>query len=231
MTHCSLVSFLAPWSTLSHGRTSSLLHRNHLIFDGSYYATPSNLMMTISPADNILSNSDLINGTIIAFLLSFMFSYLNGRTPSSSNIKLWPNEDEQGNRIEVDQLQSQNTTDYSIGNNSAIVFDADNWKDISKPENYILYTQKIRQKESRTSSGLKERPAVKKENRLVLIALLILFVPIFSIEFFFALSRSFICGGYTTQVDDNLWLTDADRALASTNGISNWAKELCSPHQ
>lgn len=230
MAHCSLVSFLAPQPTLTLGRTSSLLQRNYLIFYESNCATPSNLMMTINPADNILSNADLINGTIIAFLLSFMFSYLNGRTPSSSNIKLWPNEDEQGNRIEVDILQSQNTTNYSIGNNSAIIFDADNWKDISKPENYILYTQKIRQKELRPS-GLKERPAVKKENRLVLIALLILFVPIFSIEFFFALSRSFICGGYTTQVDDNLWLTDADRALASTNGISNWAKELCSPHQ
>ena len=37
------------------------------------------------------------------------------------------------------------------------------------------------------------RPIDNKENRLVLVALLVLFVPIFSIEFFFALSIHFIC--------------------------------------
>ena len=81
-----------------------------------------------------------------------------------------------------------------LGDNDANkVFDADNWKEMSRVENYVLYNTKIRQRASKSDNSPSIRPIDNKENRLVLVALLVLFVPIFSIEFFFALSRQFIC--------------------------------------
>ena len=70
---------------------------------------------------------------------------------------------------------------------------------MSREENYILYNTKIRQKSNPDYSKKESRmqndndDMKKKENKLILVALLILFVPIFSVEFFFALSRQFIC--------------------------------------
>ena len=54
----------------------------------------------------------------------------------------------------------------------------------------VLYNSRIRQSQTKIQSNPARR---KKENKLILVALLILFVPIFSIELFFALSRQFVC--------------------------------------
>ena len=182
------------------------------------------LSISSDSADNILSNQDLIDGTFIAVLLAFMFSYLNGRTPSSSNVKLWPNDRAATDLLNPDVLlETRLNSTESAG---ISVFDANDWKEAGKAENYILYTNKIRKdkirKEREPNESLSDSKAFQKENRLALIALLVLFVPIFSVEFFFALSRQFVCGDYVTQVDDALW--------SSSNGMSTWAKELCSPH-
>lgn len=219
---------------------------------------PSALHISPDDADNVLSNRDLIDGTFIAVLLAVMFSYLNGRTPSSSNVKLWPSnnedrdEDISYNEQRSDSRMGTGTNANANANANAAhpddtgndalatsnrnnVFDANDWKDIGRPENYLLYTNKIRNDKQRKELGAKnarlsDSKAFQKENRIVLVALLVLFVPIFSVEFFFALSRQFVCGDYVTQVDDALWLTDADKALSSSNGLTSWAKELCSPH-
>jgi len=199
-------------------------------------------------SDDVLGNQDIIDGTIIAFLLAFLFSFLQGRSPSSSNVKLWPAEksNDSGSastskKFSSDPMASANINsgDDQTGSNSKadakVIFDGDAWREVSKPENYVLYTSKIRNKGQQQRQLKQEKDAsntnaFSQENRIVLLGLLVLFVPIFSVEFFFALSRQFVCGDFVTQVDDTMWLTDADRALSASNEISPWAKELCSPH-
>jgi hypothetical protein len=102
----------------------------------------------------------------------------------------WPSESKQ-----LRDVPSVDTERTVLGDNNDAnkVFDADNWKEMCKKENYVLYNTKIRQRASKSDNSPSIRPIDNKENRLVLVALLVLFVPIFSIEFFFALSRQFIC--------------------------------------
>ncbi|GMH95584.1 hypothetical protein TrST_g6782 [Triparma strigata] len=65
-----------------------------------------------------------------------------------------------------------------------LVFD---WTNFSRPENYILFTQ--------------SRPSMEESTETVRVDLtkpitwlgILFFVPVFSSEFFFAISRSFIC--------------------------------------
>jgi hypothetical protein len=71
-------------------------------------------------------------------------------------------------------------------------FNADDWKEMSREENYILFRTKIRQR-SNVDTNTPIWKIDKEENKLVLVALLALFVPIFFVEFFFALSRQFMC--------------------------------------
>ncbi len=78
------------------------------------------------------------------------------------------------------------------GNRNGRNFNADDWKEISREENYILYRTKIRQR-SDVDTNTPNLKIDNEENKLVLVALLALFVPIFSVEFFFALSRQFMC--------------------------------------
>lgn len=196
--------------------------------------------------DGVLSNEDIFIGTILALILAFLFSFLQGKTPSSSNIILWRNEESN----DLQDLFNAGTKDkvydnYSDKSDSVVkdydsvkenVFDGDMWKEMSRPENYAVYTREKVQSNNEMKSESKDAIMVnqnksngKRENKLVLISLLILFVPIFSVEFFFALSRQFICGDYVTNVDDTLWILDAKKAAAASNGSSPWAAKLCSP--
>ena len=108
------------------------------------------------------------------------------------------------------------------------VFNADNWKEMSREENYVLHNARVRavrdsgrerkaNRDAVTTKGDTEGDVeivsgVRSEKKWVLVALLVLFVPIFSVEFFFALSRQFMCGG------DPL-------------NQSEWAQILCSPYR
>lgn len=141
---------------------------------------------------DVLGTQDLVEGSLLAFALALSFSFLQERRrdrPSAPpTITL------------LDSLSQKNTTTAS--NN---VFDS--WNEMSRQENYVYYNNKVKQRRKRNSEPL----SIKREKKWVLVALLVLFIPIFSAEFFLALSRQILCGGNPiTQ--------------------SSWAAELCSPH-
>jgi hypothetical protein len=130
---------------------------------------------------DVLSTRDLVDGSLLAFALAVFFSVLQQRRRQNDTPTMKNDETEDGN-----------------------VFDAVAWKEMSRPENYVYYNSKLREMSSRNDEP-------KQEKKWILISLLVLFVPIFSVEFFLALSRQVLCGG------DPLTL-------------SAWASELCSPH-
>jgi len=149
--------------------------------------SPTSLYDTSVPVD-VIGTSDIIYGTLIALVLAFTASFLQGRRnrEDSDFILTAPSEFSSGNTT------SSSTTDSdSLSTESTTTFDADSWKEISRPESYIFYKQKLRERESKSSS----KSSSGSERVWILLALLALFVPIFSVEFFFALSRQFICGG------------------------------------
>lgn len=138
-------------------------------------------------AGDALSSQDILVGTILGFILAFGYSFLNGQSSSASFIS-WPS---QHFNINADgKVEKDGSSEDAEGvGDKEVVFGSDNWKEMSREENYVLYNTKIRQK----STKQKVPSQNNREKRLVLVALLVLFVPIFSIEFFFALSRLFLC--------------------------------------
>jgi len=142
------------------------------------------------------------------------------------------NSSNRNNNTDTSAINSNTTTTGST------VFDGKSWKEMSKPESYIFYNRRIKQQQQRRrQKGLfgivinQEQDQVdddgdiessssssyKVEQTWIIISLLILFVPIFSIEFFFAISRQLICdsGGGT---------------LNPGNTAEGWsALYLCSP--
>ncbi|KAL7430803.1 hypothetical protein ACHAXM_002372 [Skeletonema potamos] len=136
-----------------------------------------------------LSTQDIVVGTILAFILAFTYSYLNGQSSSTSFVSWW-NQIPKETEVAKDSFELAET--QKVENR---VFDAYDWKDISREENYVLYNTRIKTSLQKLNTK-RENSNVnvsKTENKLVLIALLVLFVPIFSVEFFFALSRQFLC--------------------------------------
>lgn len=191
-------------------------------------------------SDAILSTSDIVVGTIMAFVLAFGWSFLNGQS-TSSNFISWqsqlPNNDNDKANISEEnsstllQVEGEKGIDSDVdGSNNgnvgaAKVFDAENWKEMSREENYVLYNTRVRAEVGRERRGGREDSSTRtdteddtsivagarNEKKWVLVALLVLFVPIFSAEFFFALSRQFMCqGNFLNQ--------------------SEWSQVLCSPY-
>lgn len=142
---------------------------------------------------DVLGTQDLVEGSLLAFALALSFSFLQERrrdrpSPPPTTTLL------------DNSLSQKNTTTAS--NN---VFDS--WNEMSRQENYVYYNNKVKQRRTRNSEPL----SIKREKKWVLVALFVLFIPIFSAEFFLALSRQILCGGNPiTQ--------------------SSWAAQLCSPH-
>ena len=106
----------------------------------------------------------------------------------------------------VGEIQNVSCTDENFSNET-VVFDS--WKEISRPDNYVFYNRrakgkKIQETPDNTSSSF------QLERAWVLLTLLALFVPIFLVEFFFALSRQVLCGSDPINQSD-------------------WAELLCSP--
>jgi len=145
-----------------------------------------------APVD-VLTSEDIFVGSVLAFALAFVASFLQG-SRSRNDFVLWEQP-----ATEMDDPDRSNST-------KTRTFDAEAWNEISRPDNYVFYnrgaTKPARRKEGK---GL----GVKKT--WVLVALLALFVPIFSVEFFFALSRQVLC--------------DAGDPLSRPD----WAEYLCSP--
>ena len=75
-------------------------------------------------------------------------------------------------------LVDKNLSSYS---NNATAFG--DWKEISRPENFVLFKKRTKQVQG----------AQRSEQRWVLFALLLLFTPIFSFEFFLTVSRQLLC--------------------------------------
>ena len=197
--------------------------------------------------DEVLSTSDIVVGAILAFALAFGWSFLNGQS-SSSNFISWRSQLDNSSKdtaeastsgiVDNDITQRSDREEingYDVDNDIAEsdisapkVFNADNWKEMSREENYVLYNTRVRaardsgrerkaDRDAVTTKGDTEGDVeivsgVRSEKKWVLVALLVLFVPIFSVEFFFALSRQFMCGG------DPL-------------NQSEWAQILCSPYR
>jgi hypothetical protein len=138
--------------------------------------------------------------------------------PFDANDEVWGN-----------NFETTNQTSSFVNTTNNLVFDANDWIEISKPENYVPYSNKLRQSRLKSMSPSNTK-ALGKEKGIVLFLLIALFIPTFSLELFFALSRQFICGNYLTHIDDAMWLTDFDKAISSLKGISPWATYLCSPH-
>lgn len=193
-------------------------------------------------SDAILSTSDIVVGTIMAFVLAFGWSFLNGQS-TSSNFISWqsqlPNNDNDNDKANISeensstllQVEGEKGIDSDVdGSNNgnvgaAKVFNAENWKEMSREENYVLYNTRVRAEVGRERRGGREDSSTRtdteddtsivagarNEKKWVLVALLVLFVPIFSVEFFFALSRQFMCqGNFLNQ--------------------SEWSQVLCSPY-
>jgi hypothetical protein len=161
--------------------------------------SPTSLYDASVPVD-VIGTSDIIYGTLIALVLAFTASFLQGRRNRDD---FAPSEFSSTNTTSLDTSPSDND---SLSTESSTTFDADSWKEISRPESYIFYKQKLRERESKSSS----ESSFDSERVWVLLALLALFVPIFSVEFFFALSRQLICGGDPMNQSD-------------------WSELLCSP--
>ena len=98
---------------------------------------------TSLPVD-VLGTSDIVDGTLIALVLAFTASFLQGRrnrddfTPSESS-----------------NLNTTSSTTVVDDDNSLldenVIFDADSWKEISRPESYVFYNQKLKQRKSQSS--------------------------------------------------------------------------------
>ena len=152
------------------------MHKKHII---------TSLQMGGGQPD-VLSTQDIVVGTILALVLAFGYSFLNGQSSSTSFIS-WPSQS--GDRNDAQDISSPKSDVVDDK-----VFNEQSWEEMSREENYVLYNTKIRQRRDEISSEKTSLQNVnKKENKLVLTALLLLFIPIFSAEFFFALSRLFIC--------------------------------------
>jgi hypothetical protein len=156
------------------------------------------LCTTAAPVD-VLSSADIVNGTLIALVLAFTASFLQGRRKQNDFV-LW-------------EPAVGNATESKIGNKTK-VFDGDAWTEAGRPENYVLYNSRLWQRQPRGSQDQKT-PSIPSssfpvERAWVIVGLLALFVPIFSIEFFFAFSRQVFCGSSPMDQPD-------------------WASYLCSP--
>jgi hypothetical protein len=145
-----------------------------------------NILDDSSITSDVLSTQDLVNGAIIACVIAFGYSFLNGQSSSSSFVS-WPSESKMRNDI----IGIENLVDGNDRGKDDRTFNADDWKKMSREENYVLYNTKIRQRSKVNDAPIRNND--KRENKLVLVVLLALFVPIFSVEFFFALSRQFMC--------------------------------------
>ena len=75
-----------------------------------------------STANDILSTEDIVVGTVLAFILAFGYSFLNGQSSSTSFVS-WP-----------DQSRNKNDT-FDTGSDEEddkVFFNSDNWKEMSR---------------------------------------------------------------------------------------------------
>eukprot|EP00977_Amphora_coffeiformis_P002972 scaffold569_cov165-Amphora_coffeaeformis.AAC.5 len=124
--------------------------------------------------DSVLSNTDIAVGVLLAFLLAALASFLQNQR-SQNDFVLGPMEQEE-------LLESESASTISSNNKTATTTTFGDWKEMSRPDNYVWYNTRPRQQEKTSSASF------VTEQRWVLIALIALFAPIFSFEFFLTLT-------------------------------------------
>ena len=207
-----LQAFLGPH--LSHIPRRRLQHGTVPRLFTSATTTPTKIESLLRPSSSlfltqssvstdVLSTGDILIGSVLAFALAFLWSYLEGKR-SQSDILLWTRDSNE------DEINGQflRTGDNTTISKSTKTFDGNDWKQISRPENYFYYNTKVRKQLLGQDSAPK---TLNQEQTWVLVALLVLFVPVFSVEFFLALSRGVLCSA----------------------SFSDWsvAQELCAPQR
>jgi len=145
--------------------------------------------------DSVLSNDDIIIGILLAVLLALQASFLQSRR-SQSDFVLGP----------IDDADDAGTA-ATFPNVTTATTLFEDWKEMSQPENYILYNtnklrglrqQELERTEKKTNVAAtddKDKISSSKvvEQRWVLFALLLMFAPIFSFEFFLTVGRQIAC--------------------------------------
>ena len=154
-------SFVVPFITsqnrplLLRGRRMPAHRINELTSSSSVtlmYSTDMHIATTSPVSAEVLSTQDIVVGTILAFILAFSYSYLNGQSSSSSFVS-WQSQ------LDRDINASAST---SISSSSDItgeekVFNSENWKEMSREENYVLYNTRIRQKTSQQTPNRRNK--------------------------------------------------------------------------
>lgn len=183
----------------------------------------------------VFSTEDIFMGLIIGILLALVTSFLQGRR-SQNDFVLWTKEPEDNITklpfttavsSSTDKLELEFATnstalpessilndDLPMQKSRSTVFDGNGWKEMSRAENYVFYKRNLNQKKKKKKKSLEGDAEQTHEQRVIVIALLALFIPIFSVEFFFALSRQILCGagGYNHGLLSSL---DAAQNLCS----------------
>jgi hypothetical protein len=129
--------------------------------------TPALPTATTASSTDPLMTSDLGYGIIAAFTLAGFATYLQSLRSQNDFVPALPPVKE--------NIGSTVTNSTTFGD----------WKDISRPENFLLFKKRVKNN-SQTSYQ-------RVEQRWVLFALLLLFTPIFSFEFFLTVSRQLLC--------------------------------------
>lgn len=146
--------------------------------------------------DGVLSHDDLVAGILLATSLALLSSFVQRSGRQSTEFHLV---DEEGDLDDDGKKEG------------SALFSAEAWKDISRPENYVLFNTQIRNQLKKQDRPWTNSDFLRIGNSGAAIALLAVFLPIFLFEIFLALSRQVVCNG--------------DFLLQNA-----WALELCSPH-
>lgn len=198
-------------------------------------------LLTYYDGDGVLSSQDIVVGVAIALVLAACFSWLNGNSSSSQFItSMSQTTTNDNNKFDIynntstdDSNNNQPKDDAMPKTKNNIAYD---WEEISRPDNYILFSTRIKNKINSSrklltfdnnNNNMNNRKKSKSTNQII--GLLFIFVPLFSFELFFTISRQFICGTTTTTYNDILHPTSWFSSTSVSASI--WAQQLCSPVQ
>ena len=170
-------------------------------------------------------DQDVLGGSIIALLIAFGLSFLQSTSSNNTNFVLWRDSEGVADRMIQPQRFESNAKEERLSSPETAssenvekisevrenVFNAQSWEEMAKPENYVWYNSKMRERDTFRADSSSDRATGILEKRWVLVGLISLFVPVFSFEFFLALSRQFMCEG-------DIFTQPA------------WSHDLCSPH-
>jgi hypothetical protein len=139
-------------------------------------------------ATKALSPDDLAWGTMLALLLAVLATFLQSRRSQNDFVP---------SRIEPSLADNwRNSTAKTFIDNTTSATPFEEWKEISKPENYVWYNADLRAKQQLRHT----RPSTYTfAQGWTLVALFVIFAPIFSFEFALTVSRQILCALERTQ--------------------------------